>query len=230
MLKVNQEEKERILKLHESKNSKNLLSEQDAADRFVDNRARQYLQNANNTTTSTSSKPKLEFRDVQSELTAAFRRWGTDVNRALEAFKRANPAHFDDIIRRLYDENTKIATYNGLIAALNGEYGHRNKVDLDNINKVFVDNNSQYILGYDVRGTRSVKNIRLDPNPNYKRPQAIPTQTTAQRKPQPSTGNRSVSTEVQNITKQIQKALSMKETGTMDQATINKAYEIISKL
>jgi len=214
MLKVNQEEKERILKLHS-------IVEQGMKD--ILNLGNQSSGNAQNNRT-------LEFEDVQSELTAAFRRWGTDVNRALEAFKRANPADFDDIIRRLYDENTKIATYNGLIAALNGEYGHRNKVDLDNINKVFVGNNSQYMLGYDVRGTRSVKNIRLDPNPNYKRPQAIPTQTTAQRKPQPSTGNRSVSTEVQNITKQIQKALSMKETGTMDQATINKAYEIISKL
>ena len=192
MLKVNQEEKERILKLHS------------------------IVENAQNDRT-------LEFIDVKSRLSSAFHFPGTDVNYALKAFQRANPAKFDDIIRELMKETTKIDKYYGLTAALNGEYGYRNKVDLDNINKVFVDNNSRFMLGYDVRGNRSVKNIKLILNPKHKEPQ---TSTP----PQPSTVKKTVPTEVQNITKQIQKALSMKETGTMDQQTINKAYEIISKL
>ena len=78
-------------------------------------------------------------------------------------------------------------------------------------------------------GGDDVKSIRLILNPNYKAPQ---TQSKPQTQPQtqPSTVKKPAPTEVQIKTKEIQKVLGMKETGTMDQPTINKAYEIISKL
>lgn len=227
MLKVNQEEKERILKLHSI--------EEQAGVPTASNQSNQSSGNAQNNRT-------LEFINVQRKLAAAFHNPGTNVKKALEAFQRANPAKFDDIIRELMKQTTKIDTYNGLTAALNGEYGFQNRKDLENINKVFTDNNSKFKLDWKI-GTDDddVKSIRLILNKNYKAPQTQPqTQTQAQTPataPNPTqpqrqvpTVNRSAQTDVQNKTKEIQRALGMKETGTMDEPTINKAYEIISKL
>ena len=221
MLKVNQEEKERILKLHSIEEQATLAGQTSVP--TASNQSNQSSGNAQNNRT-------LKFIEVLRKLTAAFHNPGTNVKKALEAFQRANPAKFDDIIRELMKETTKIDTYNGLTAALNGEYGFQNRKDLVNINKVFTDNNSKFKLDWKIgTGGDDVKSIRLIFNPNYKAPQ---TQSKPQTQPQtqPSTVKKAISTEVQNKTKEIQKVLSLKQTGTMDQATINKAYEMISKL
>lgn len=291
MLKIDKKERERILRLHESKNSKNLLSEQGSADRFVDNQAQQNLQNANNTTTSTSSKPRLSSDEVQQLLTKAYAGPGTNVKIAKDAFSRIPSPQFDKVIEYLMRTDIYIGSYNGLVDALNGEYGARNLNDLIDLNRIFSENNSKYMLKWKTGGLfgkkvsnieivlRSENNSSQDTNTtengwpsdlscvssypdaqqitlkdgsiaykinnefyyntkrkkdqngtmvNYSCNDEIFRQSSGQQNTGGTTTNTGGSSSG-NLTKQIQKTLGIPETGKMDQETINKAYDAVSK-
>jgi hypothetical protein len=230
MLKIDKKERERILRLHESKNSKNLLSEQGSADTFIDNQAQQNLQNADNTTTSTSSAPRLSYLEVQKQLNDAYSGWGTNVKLAKDAFSRILSSQFDQVIDYLRREDVTIGEYSGLLAALQGEYGVGNYNDLVDLNRIFRENNSKYMLTWKTTGARGkkVEDINFTDNPEYDASKSKNTTEDGQQ----NTGGTTTNTGGSSsgiLTKQIQKTLGIPETGKMDQETINKAYDAVSK-
>jgi len=249
MLKVNQEEKERILKLHESKNSKNLLSEQGSADRFVDNQARQYLQNANqsidyNTANVWGAKPgnKVWYEIYSKFCNSIYDAWGTREKELIASIERLGNLGAFQKLERLIKQSKenywdKGRLYNNFESVIRGELDAGNTGELKKITDHLQKIGVSFYYEPPGPGDRSGKYLpyrfKIGKDPNAKASTSTSNSTQPQTPAQPqrqlSTVNRSAQTDVQNKTKEIQRALGMKETGKMDQATINKAYEIISQ-
>lgn len=233
---LNEEEKKRILNLHKNEISKYRrykVVNETSADRIIDNVATQAVADSN--TQSTQPETTEYFTDVDDVINAlnkAYAGVGTDVDLALDTFKKIDPSKFDSIITQLL--STRIGSGDGLVAVMNDEYGVGNNNDLIEIQKVFKSNNSGYKISWNVGGLRGqkVSNITIEGNPN---PDKSSDDTQNTEDGSQNTGGSQAATarqqrrqQLTNTTNTIREKLGL-TTGGLDQEFINKAYVEIYK-
>lgn len=235
---LNEEEKKRILNLHKNEISKyrnsKILNEQGAADMRIDNISAQSISNSNTQAAQTETPEYYtDVDDVINALNKAYAGWATDVDLALDTFKKIDPSKFDSIITQLLE--ARIGSQVGLVAAMNDEYGIANNNDLIEIQKVFKSNNSGYKISWNVGGLRGqkVSNITIEGSPNPDKP-SDDTQNTEDGSQntggsQAATAREQRRQQLTNTTNTIRQNLGLQSGGGVDQEFINKAYAEIYK-
>jgi hypothetical protein len=235
---LNEEEKKRILNLHKNEISKyrspKIVNEQGAADRYIDNVARQSVSNSNTQAAQTeTTEYYTDVDDVINALNGAYCIMGTNENLALDTFKKIDPNKFDSIITTLL--SSRLCDQEGLVAVMNDEYGVGNNNDLIEIQKVFKSNNSGYKISWNVGGLRGqkVSNITIEGNPNPDKP-SDDTQNTEDGSQntggsQAATAREQRRQQLTNTTNTIRQNLGLQSGGGVDQEFINKAYAEIYK-
>lgn len=227
---LNEEEKKRILNLHKNEISKyrssKILNEmippdqEDAASNL-------------DTAAPAATNYYTDVDDVINALNKAYAIVGTDVDLALDTFKKIDPSKFDSIITQLL--STRIGSQVGLVAAMNDEYGVGNNDDLIEIQKVFKSNNSGYKISWNVGGLRGqkVSDITIEGSPNPDKP-SDDTQNTEDGSQntggsQAATAREQRRQQLTNTTNTIREKLGLQSGGGVDQEFINKAYAEIYK-
>ena len=174
MLSLNEKEKERILKLHESRRL-NSITEQGSpgADRMVDNKSRE-LASRGGTSNNNSNGSII---DVENALQRAYGGMGTDVDGAYRAFESIPPENFDQVIAYLISDKFKVGGNVGLVAAFNDEYGVGNLGDMVKLKKLFKQRDSGFEINYQTGGMmgQKVSEITITGQPNTNQGDMKPT-------------------------------------------------------
>ena len=243
--KIDSEEKNRILSLHESATKKEYLNsgkkplfEQGSADRMVDNKSRELASNASTSNASTSNasinnSSGGSLSDVVYGLQKAYGGAGTKEGLALQVFSSIPAEKFDQVIAYLMSDKFKVGGNTGLVAAFNDEYGLYDIDHIYNLKKLFEKRNSGFEINYDTYGLtgKSVRNITITGSPNQI-PQKGGDQVSAV---EPGKGREQVSAvEPQkergmNATQRIQQELGVTVDGKVGPDTINAMYDELYK-
>ena len=211
MLKIDKKERERILRLHESKNSKNLLSEQVTTTGF-DYSTAQFR----------GATPGNErWYKLYKEFCDAVYGLGTNEDELLAVIRKiANWQEFqflNTLLQQSHNYNSN--NYKDFAQVIQQELGKDDCGVFDaikeHLNKLGIPNYSE---AYDTTTEKCRPDLfRIGRKPGSEKTNTGGTTT--------NTGGSSSG----NLTKQIQKTLGIPETGKMDQETINKAYDAVSK-